>query len=48
MVSRRTFLGSIWVRVVTLLAEPIAEPDSKDAAHTAQDQRRKREEVPTP
>ena len=31
-----------------LLAEPIAEPDSKDAAHAAQDQRREREEIPTP
>jgi hypothetical protein len=29
-----------------LLAESIAEPDSKDAAHATQDQRRKREEVP--
>src|SRR5678815_3242280 len=32
--------------LVTLLAEPIAEPDSKDAAHAAQDQRREREQVP--
>ena len=36
------------IRLVTLLAEPIAEPDSKDAAHAAQDQRREREQVPAP
>ena len=31
-----------------LFAEPIAEPDSNDAAGGAQDQRREREEVPAP
>src|SRR5580765_7070096 len=34
--------------LVTLLAEPIAEPDSKDAADAAQDQRREREQVSSP